>query len=135
MRLFTLGLLMFAAIAGAQQKDCGAEQSSRGQESCLGDRLADAEQRLQKTWAEVLKETDPADLDPRMPEERPWRIRFRRSLLASQRAWLVYRRRECAAERAQFEGGTIAPVEELACRVELTEKRTKLLRDIYLSNK
>ena len=45
--------------------------------------------------------------------------------------WDQYRKAECDALRFFFEGGTIAPVAELACLVALTDARRRFLAEQY----
>jgi len=49
-------------------------------------------------------------------------------LLDAQRKWIAYRDAACAAEQAQFEGGSIAPLIYFICMQRLTERRTEDLR-------
>lgn len=54
-------------------------------------------------------------------------------LLDAQRKWLAYRDAECLAQNGpREESGTIWPLLQNTCMQELTETRTKLLRD-YVS--
>lgn len=47
--------------------------------------------------------------------------------LAGQRAWLVYRDRQCAAEAARFAGGSMQPMAAAECRARVTRARTREL--------
>ncbi|WP_081536135.1 lysozyme inhibitor LprI family protein [Rhodovulum sp. P5] len=49
-------------------------------------------------------------------------------LLDAQRKWIAFRDAACAAERAPFEGGSIAPLIHYDCLKRLTERRTEDLR-------
>ncbi|MBB5716062.1 lysozyme inhibitor LprI family protein [Sphingomonas aerophila] len=49
-------------------------------------------------------------------------------LLASQRAWLKYRDAECGRSAAQYEGGSMQPMQHSACLAQLTRLRTRELK-------
>ena len=49
-------------------------------------------------------------------------------LLASQRAWLQYRNPECSRIAAQYEGGSMQPMQHSACLAQLTRLRTRELK-------
>jgi uncharacterized protein YecT (DUF1311 family) len=46
-------------------------------------------------------------------------------------SWEEYRKRECAAVRLAFEQGSIAPIAQLECWVELTDDRRHFLGGEY----
>ena len=51
-------------------------------------------------------------------------------LLDSQRAWLKFRDAQCAIEGAQFDGGTMQPMEIAGCKARLTNQRTAQLKSL-----
>jgi uncharacterized protein YecT (DUF1311 family) len=65
----------------------------------------------------------------RLSVERP-RERVADLELASE-AWRVYRALECRTWAMVHQGGSIAPVAELACKVELTKIRAEVLQARY----
>ncbi len=48
--------------------------------------------------------------------------------LASQRAWLQFRDRQCVIEGGQYAGGSLAGMTGTECRTRLTRERTAQLR-------
>jgi uncharacterized protein YecT (DUF1311 family) len=56
-------------------------------------------------------------------------------LYRAQQTWELYRDIHCAASAAEFEGGTIQPVQLLACRLVLNEARLLDIWDAYLHGK
>src|SRR5262249_15145696 len=52
-------------------------------------------------------------------------------LLTAQRKWIAARDPFCSADAGDFEGGTIAPVVYVSCRVELTIRRTMWLEHLH----
>ncbi len=75
--------------------------------------LADAE--LNRVWKDVRD---------RYPSKRE-----AQALIDTQRAWLKYRDAQCAFERGQFEGGTIAPLIYYSCMKQLTKERTERIKN------
>ncbi|GGA55479.1 lysozyme inhibitor LprI family protein [Sphingomonas psychrolutea] len=52
------------------------------------------------------------------------------TLLASQRAWLAFRDKECTIEGGEFAGGSLQGMTITQCRTGLTEARTQQLRKL-----
>ncbi|MDM7983191.1 MAG: lysozyme inhibitor LprI family protein [Maricaulis sp.] len=50
------------------------------------------------------------------------------ALLDAQRAWITFRDADCLAERAVFEGGTIAQIIHASCQMDHTARRALVLR-------
>ncbi len=76
------------------------------------------------------KETDQFPKSER-EDQIAWNQKMRRSLQASQRAWLAYRVSACGAVSDSAAGGTIADEEVTFCKVGLTKERTKFLNDYF----
>ena len=55
---------------------------------------------------------------------RRWPAAKRRALIAAQRAWVARRDPFCREAADQYSGGTIMPVIDESCRVEVTIRRT-----------
>lgn len=53
-----------------------------------------------------------------------------KALLKAQRAWVDYRDGECEAQGFQARGGTMEPLLVSGCKADLTQKRTKELKDL-----
>ncbi len=49
------------------------------------------------------------------------------ALLASQRAWLTFRDRQCVIEGGEFAGGSMQPMARAQCLTRLTRERTAQL--------
>jgi uncharacterized protein YecT (DUF1311 family) len=54
--------------------------------------------------------------------------RHRRIVVASQKAWTTYMKRDCAIAGDNFRGGTLSPVAESMCRVDRERTRIKDLK-------
>ncbi|WP_404944582.1 lysozyme inhibitor LprI family protein [Rhizobium rhizogenes] len=53
-----------------------------------------------------------------------------KALLKAQRAWVDYRDGECEAAGFQARGGSMEPMLVSGCKADLTQKRTKELKDL-----
>jgi uncharacterized protein YecT (DUF1311 family) len=54
--------------------------------------------------------------------------RHRRIVVASQKAWTTYMKRDCAIAGDNFRGGTLSPVADSMCRVDRERTRIKDLK-------
>ncbi|MGZ9812290.1 lysozyme inhibitor LprI family protein [Pseudoroseicyclus sp. H15] len=115
--LYLAGALLAAsALPAAAQVDCsagGVTQADMNHCALVEYRETDAV--LNDTWGEIR-----ARLDLKGP--------VYAALLEAQRLWIDYRDAACAAEVAQYEGGSMAPMIESLCYTRLTAARTIDLR-------
>ena len=102
---FTFGIFSLRAAQAACPGDTQMEMNS-----CAASDYSRADGELNTAWRKLPKSKE---------------------LLASQRAWIAYRDAECSFRKAQFEGGSIAPLIYSSCLSELTKERTK----IFIHNK
>jgi uncharacterized protein YecT (DUF1311 family) len=58
------------------------------------------------------------------------RAGYAAALLASQRAWLAYRDRQCAVAAKEFAGGSAEPMARTQCLARLTSARTAALKGL-----
>jgi uncharacterized protein YecT (DUF1311 family) len=77
----------------------------------------------QRTYA-AMKRRDAADTT------RGGGFGYAAATLASQRAWLAFRDRQCVIEGGQFAGGSLQPFARLQCAARLTKERTVQLKDL-----
>ena len=97
------GIFSFSAAQAACPGDTQMEMNS-----CAASDYSRADEELNTVWRKLPKSKE---------------------LLASQRAWIAYRDAECSFRKAQFEGGSIAPLIYSSCLSELTKQRTKIFID------
>jgi uncharacterized protein YecT (DUF1311 family) len=100
---FIAGIFSFSAAQAACPGDTQMEMNS-----CAASDYSRADEELNTVWRKLPKSKE---------------------LLASQRAWIAYRDAECYFRKAQFEGGSIAPLIYSSCLSELTKQRTKIFID------
>ena len=55
----------------------------------------------------------------------------RRTLVSATDRWSAYRESECKAVLQSFEGGTLGPVAQLSCLIDLAEERQARLRALH----
>ncbi len=92
------------SLATAQAACPGETQMEMN--ACAASDYARADEELNAIWRKLPKTTQ---------------------LIAVQRAWIAYRDAECTYQKAQFEGGSIAPLIYSSCLSDLTKERTKIL--------
>jgi uncharacterized protein YecT (DUF1311 family) len=82
---------------------------------CSAQRLQLAEKELSVTYQKMLDH-----FGPKKDKE----------LQYSQQAWLKYRDAQCAFEESFAQGGSLAPMLLTDCQKDMTQKRTKRLKNI-----
>lgn len=121
-------LLALAAAAQDPEIDCDNASAQIELNACAykGFERADAAMNAQwKITAARMKAID-ADFD-RSQDNRPG---YFDTLLAAQRAWLTYRDKHCASEGYTMRGGSAEPMVISGCQTQLTDARTKQLKDL-----
>ncbi len=110
-------LLCAAAAASARgqsgEEPCANSQRSPGLLACAEKEFREAAAELRRVTAELS-----ADL-----EAQP-----RAGLRRAERAWVRYRKANCDAEAAIYEGGTIQPLIRTRCMTRVTRERAAELR-------
>jgi len=116
-----IGILL---IAGAASAACASPVTQRDMNMCaaVDERRADA--AINKQWAVTygaMKRRDARDTT------RGGGPGFASALLASQRAWLTFRDRQCVVQGLEVAGGSMQPMVIASCRATMTTERTKAL--------
>lgn len=104
--------------AKAQDVDCKHDETQMALNICSYREYQAADAELNRVYRQVLARN----------------ARFATSIRAAQRAWIVFRDKECAIPALQYQGGSIAPLEINTCNADLTRERTQHLRANYLQN-
>ncbi len=121
-------LLAFAAAAQDPEIDCDNAMAQFELNACAYKEFERADAAMNAQWkvtAARMKKND-ADFD-RSQDNRPG---YFDTLLAAQRAWLTYRDKHCASEGYTMRGGSAEPMVISGCQTQLTEARTKQLKDL-----
>jgi uncharacterized protein YecT (DUF1311 family) len=121
-------MFALAAVAQDPEVDCDNAMAQFELNACAYKEFERADAAMNAQWkvtAARMKERD-AEFD-RSQDNRPG---YFDTLLAAQRAWLTYRDKQCASEGYTMRGGSAEPMVISGCQRQLTEARTKELKDL-----
>lgn len=126
--MMLMSLMLLAAAAQDPEIDCGNAMAQFELNACAYKEYERADAAMNVQWkitSERMKVID-ADFD-RTQDGRPG---YFDTLLAGQRAWLTYRDKHCASEGYTMRGGSAEPMVISGCKAQLTEARTKQLKEL-----
>ena len=121
-------ILLLAAAAGEPEVNCVDPQAQQEMNFCAAREFerVDAEMNVQwRATVAAMKEAD-RSID-RTYDKEPG---YYETLLAAQRAWLVYREKHCLGESFEARGGSLAPLLHGTCMTELTKVRIRQLKEL-----
>ncbi len=121
-------LLALSAAAQDPELDCDNAMAQFELNACAYKEFERADATMNAQWkvtAARMKAID-AEFD-RTQDNRPG---YFDTLLAAQRAWLTYRDKQCASEGYTMRGGSAEPMVISGCQTQLTDARTKQLKDL-----
>jgi len=108
--------------------NCVDPQAQQEMNWCAAQDFHKADAALNAQWKLTANEMKGRDTRDGKPSDgRPGHMA---TLLAGQRAWLKFRDAQCDLEGFLFRGGSMEPLLVATCRTELTEARTKQLKDL-----
>ncbi|KWV40395.1 MULTISPECIES: lysozyme inhibitor LprI family protein [Rhizobium] len=116
---------VFAFGANAEDLDCKNPVTQADMTACeqarqqTGDKALNAQYKITRAALAALDKD--LDADMRGAEE---------ALVKAQRAWVNFRDAECEAAGFQARGGTMEPMLVAGCIAELTDARTKQLKEL-----
>jgi uncharacterized protein YecT (DUF1311 family) len=122
-----VALLFFTIVASAQNtKDraegtlqktpCDASATQSDLNQCAGDDFQKADARLNRIYANLVKQMEGPAVQ---------------KLKAAERAWIQYRDLHCEAARYEYEGGSMSPMVFAQCMATTTEHRIEDLKAAY----
>ena len=119
-------LMLFATgAAHAEDVDCDNAETQSDMTSCAEARYDEADKGLnaqyKKTRAAMVAIDKDLDADMKGAEQ---------ALLKAQRAWITYRDAQCENYGFQARGGTMEPMLVAGCLADLTDLRTKELKEL-----
>lgn len=121
-------LLLFAAPAAEPAIDCDNAMAQSELNACAYQEYERADAALNAQWKLTVAHMKKVDADfDRSYDTRPG---YYDTLLAAQRAWLTYREQHCTSEGYTMRGGSAEPMVFSGCMRQLTEARTKELKDL-----
>jgi len=116
---------LIAGAAHAEDVDCENAQTQADMTSCAQARYEEADKGLnaqyKKTRAAMVAIDKDLDADTKGAEQ---------ALLKAQRAWITYRDAQCENYGFQARGGTMEPMLVAGCLADLTDLRTKELKEL-----
>ncbi len=113
-----------AAASSRAPADCSQLDTTLDIRVCLSKQYDAADAALNAAYREVMAQLRRSDQEAADGGDRAGTLR------AAQRAWIPFRDASCKLAGAVAYGGTLAPVLELNCLVDITERRTRALREI-----
>jgi uncharacterized protein YecT (DUF1311 family) len=116
---FALILALLAAPAGAEP-DCTSPVTSEINE-CARIRFEAADKALNVEYQQVLESLARSTVDPTQTQYKD----ARRMLIHAQRAWVVFRKKDCDAVFEYWRDGTIRTSMYFECMTNRTEQRTR----------
>ncbi len=122
MNMRCLLLIVFAASCvlplGSEAADCDGPEGSSAWAGCMAfNSFEQADKKLNAVYRKLVAATN-------KPE---WQS-VREKLIASQRAWVVFRDKDCALDQELSGGANKAP--GLDCQTEMTKERTSYLQGV-----
>ncbi|NYT31902.1 lysozyme inhibitor LprI family protein [Rhizobium sp. WYCCWR 11128] len=118
-------MLLTAGAVSAEDIDCNSPKTQSDMTACESGRHEAADKALnaqyKKTRAALAAIDKDLDGDRKGAEQ---------ALVKAQRAWIDYRYAECDAFGFQARGGTMEPMLVAGCLANITDKRTKELREL-----
>lgn len=130
-------LFLLASISGiptAHDPRCESTQTS-DLISCAAEGYRSADEALNQQWRITLAKVKARDGDfDRDSRKANGDVSFSQALLVSQRAWLAYRDAECRLQVYANVDGRELPIYRFGCLTNLTEQRTKTLKELAEQN-
>lgn len=118
-------MLLAAGAAHAEDVDCDNAQTQSDMTSCAQARYEEADKALnaqyKQTRAAMVAIDKDLDGDMKGAEQ---------ALLKAQRAWISYRDAQCENYGFQARGGSMEPMLVAGCLADLTDLRTKELKEL-----
>lgn len=124
-------LLLLAATTQDPEIDCENAMAQQELNICAYRDYEQADAALNAQWklTEAAMKAQDAGLD-RSYDKRPG---YYDTLLAAQKAWLIYRDRHCEAEGYAMRGGSAEPMVNSGCLATLTRARTAELQALIVN--
>ncbi|MEX0309232.1 MAG: lysozyme inhibitor LprI family protein [Tateyamaria sp.] len=128
LRSLPLALVLALPAAAAQANDCADAQTTAEMLQCAGARYDAADAGLNDAYKLARDAAREAD-DLNNEDADSGAVHHLRE---AQRAWIQLRDADCVLAGFPFRGGTMETVLVTHCLADMTEKRTRDLRDIAL---
>lgn len=128
---FAFALLLAGAGTSSVEPECANAVVQQDLNYCAAQEFHEADAALNAQWtitaAEMRRRDDELTAPDREVRREDWPGYFN-TLLAAQRAWLIYRDNHCDSEGLRYWSGSLEPLIAANCRTALTLDRTEQLR-------
>ena len=122
MKWAAVALVLMAMPARADDAlDCKEPLDQNTMTRCAGVDFEKADKELNELWPELKVDAEANEKDTGKHE-------YADALLASQRAWIVFRDAECIWQGYEAHGGSLEPMIVNGCSARLTRDRIKQLQ-------
>ena len=127
--ILALALTTISAHSEPEEKiDCANAMNTHDLNHCASKELEAADTELNAVYKRALAAIPGMASDEERYNAKSWEAALR----ASQRAWVAFRDAECGGHVPMFNsGGSATTAEVIYCEVELTQARTKKLKERY----
>jgi len=138
--IILVGVMGTPLVTRAQNVNCAKPKtlSIAGLGECANQELTAAERQMKRTFQDALAQYTPKAEHSRAHnsatnQQAQWERRMRDNLIASQEAWLKYRKSACGAVSDMYGLGTSAEINVPECKADLTRARIKFLRTYFMN--
>ncbi len=114
-------LLLVMPAHADEALNCKDPQDQSSMTQCAAQDFEKADKALNQIWPKLKADAQGND-------EGTGKTEYVDALLASQRAWLVFRDAECAWQAMEMHGGSGEPMLLYGCQARLTQQRIKQLQ-------
>ena len=121
MKWMPLVFLMITPAFADDALNCKDPQDQSTMTMCAGLDFEKADKELNTLWPKLKADAETSDKDTGKTE-------FFDALIASQRAWIVFRNAECSWQGFEAHGGSLEPMIVNGCSARLTRERIKQLQ-------
>jgi uncharacterized protein YecT (DUF1311 family) len=132
--------LFLPSCLKAQTSQCEKLQSTNEQRECYGLQLEKTEAEMQRAFQAALDRNTPNQEEQREISTLPKYDREKalednakmlRKLKESQKAWVAYCEIACGTIAQKYEGGNIVSLVVPLCKIDMTQQRTKFLKENF----
>jgi len=111
----TICIVVFTLMKGAWAGECDKSNTNAEMIECAGGLYKKSDAVLNGVYKDVISKASP---------------NVKAVLVEAQRKWIAFRDKHCEIYNAIYEGGSMAPLQNVMCLKDLTDIRTKELRSI-----
>lgn len=123
-----VALSLLALAAGEPALDCADPQDQSSMNICAHREFQAADAAMNAEWLRIVAAEREADKGIDLSHDQ--QPKHYDTLLAAQRAWLIFRDQHCLLASFEARGGSMQPMLDSGCKATLTRERTKQLKSL-----